>query len=136
MQTEQEFRLQQRNHHVEVVRLSAEYVRDFNLELAAARANVSLDDAKAMYKSHHFAVALQEQMEWADPEDIMPRGELLMRLKLEAVSPYNQGATRVRALQELAKLLGYDQNPGREGPVMPAPPSITINLTSKDVIET
>lgn len=90
--------------------LANNYVIDFNLVNAATRCGMDIERAKALEKTQHFICAVQEIVETIEPELVIMRSEVLMGLKKEAFN-YDAGsssASRIKALTELARLLGMD----------------------------
>lgn len=92
------------------LRLAREYLVDFNIKNAAARAEMVLSTAKEMEQSDLFIVTVQELIEAIDPEVVITRSEVLMALKREAFNTSVEASptSRISALKELARLSGMD----------------------------
>lgn len=93
-----------------IMRLAREYVVDFDLRKAAARAEMPLPRAVQLERSDLFCVAIQELIDTIEPEAVATRTEILMALKKEAFDngPNSSATARIAALKELARLMGMD----------------------------
>ena len=108
-----------------MTRLAKEYVIDFNLPKACARAGLEWDDVKHAERDAYFICYVQELIEQIDPDIVMTRQEILMALKREAFGA-GKSADRIRALNVLAELTGMGlPDPSKDKSNQPP----TINLT-------
>lgn len=92
------------------LRLAKEYVVDFDLLNAAARADIEPQRAKTLFKEPIFIKTVQEIIDLIDPDAVATRGEILMALKKEAYNfgPDGSSGSRISALKELARLMGME----------------------------
>lgn len=108
-----------------MTRLAKEYVIDFNLPKACARADLDWNDVKHAERDAFFISYVQELIEQIDPDIVMTRQEILMALKKEAFGA-GKSADRIRALNVLAELTGMTlPDPSKDKSNLPP----TINLT-------
>lgn len=93
-----------------ILRLAKEYLIDFNIRNAAARAEMDVGQAKLYEKEDLFITTVQELIEAIDPEVVITRSEVLMALKREAFNTSVEATpmSRIAALRELAKLTGME----------------------------
>lgn len=94
-------------HEWEVQRLARDYVIDFDLERAAVRCNIDIDQAKRYYEEPVFANTVRDIIDMIEPETVVARNEILMGLKAIAFGP-GKNADKINALKELARLTGMD----------------------------
>lgn len=90
---------------VVLARLAKEYVIDFNLVQACARADLDWEDARHAEREPFFLALVRELMDSMSPADVVTRQEILLNLKREAQTA-GKSSDRIRAWTELAELTG------------------------------
>ncbi len=114
-------------HHTRMLRLAREYMVDYDLARAAARANIPWDDAKFAQRDPVFITLQRLLVEELRPEDVITRAEILEMLKREATTAA-KSTDRINAMNHLARIAGLDESikeAGKNGA-----PVINITLNS------
>ena len=111
-----------------LTRLAKQYIIDFSLPKACARADLDWADVKHAERDPFFIALVQELIETIEPDIVMSRQELLMRLKHEAFHG-EKSSSRINALNSLAKLLGMELPDPSKKDASSLPPTINITLT-------
>jgi hypothetical protein len=111
-----------------LTRLAKQYIIDFSLPKACARADLEWQDVKHAEREPFFIALVQELVEMIEPDVIMSRNEVLMRLKHEAFHG-DKAAARIAALNSLAKLMGMELPDPNSKDTSNLPPTINITLT-------
>lgn len=127
-----------RRRALRISRVAKEYVIDFDLVKAVARAGCDWQQCKRLEKDPTFISLVQELVETIDPDVVISRQQLLMQVKKEAFNPANKGSERINALTLLAKLLGMELPTSSKGHTGAPILNITLNTngnTPKQVIE-
>jgi hypothetical protein len=114
---------------IRLTRLAKQYVIDFDLTQACARADLDWDDAKDALREPFFVSLVQELLEQIEPDLIVSRQEVLQGLKREALHA-DKAATRVSAWNSLAKLMGMELPDPSKKDGSNTPPTINITLTA------
>lgn len=107
-------------------RLAREYLVDFNLHRACARADLKWSDCKFAERDPFFIRLVHDLVEVVDADTIITRQEILMGLKREAAGA-RDSKDRIKALGELARLLGLELPQRHE--IKNTGPVINLNLT-------
>lgn len=90
-----------------IAKLAREYITDFNLVHATARAGLDWDETKDMERDPDFICTVSELIEAIDGDTVSERKEILVALKREAFTAAKP-ADRIKALELLAKLQGME----------------------------
>lgn len=93
--------------HTILARLCREYLLDFDMVAAAARAGLQWDDVRGAQRDPLFITMVREMMESLPPEQVVSRTEVLMMLKREATTA-PKASERIAAIERLAKLAGLE----------------------------
>lgn len=86
-------------------RLAKEYIVDFNIVQACARADLDWEDVRHAERDPFFLALVRELIDTISPADVVSRQEVLMNLKREAQTA-GKSSDRIRAWTELAELTG------------------------------
>ena len=109
-----------------LTRLAKEYVVDFDLVKACARADLDWNQVKHAERDPFFIGYVQELVDTIDPDSVASRQEILMGLKKEATTA-GKPSDRIKAWTELARLMGMELKED-SGPAVPV-----INVTLNGV---
>jgi hypothetical protein len=109
-------------------RLAKQYIIDYNLPKACARADLDWKDVKDAERDPFFIQLVQELVETIDPDLVMSRQEVLMAFKKEAFHG-DKSASRIKALECLARLMGMELPDPNSKDTSSLPPTINITLT-------
>jgi hypothetical protein len=115
-----------------LTRLAKEYVVDFSLVRACARAGLEWRDVRYAEREPFFIAIVQELVETIDPDLVMSRQEVLMAVKRIAFTA-TKDTDRLKALNDLARLLGMelpDPNKAQQ-----AVPSINLTITNATITQ-
>lgn len=115
-----------------LTRLAREYVVDFSLVKACARAGLEWNQVKSAEREPFFIALVQELIETIDPDIIMSRQELLMEMKRIAFRA-PKDADRLKALNDLARLLGMEL-PDPSKAEAASVPSINLVVTTNSLV--
>lgn len=111
---------------IRLTRLAKQYIIDFNLPKACARADLEWADVRHAEREPFFIALVQELLESVEPDLIVSRQEVLQGLKREALGA-DKAAARVQAWNSLARLMGMElPDPAKKDASSQAP---TINIT-------
>lgn len=114
--------------NLRISKVAKEYIIDFDLVKAVARAGCDWNLCKRLEKDPTFIATVQELIDTIDPDIVVSRQQLLMQLKREAYDPANRGSERIAALGMLAKLLGMELQTD-SAKAANAAPVVNITLT-------
>lgn len=117
---------------VRLTRLAKEYVVDFSLTKACARAGLEWKDVKTAEREPFFIAMVQELIETIDPDIVISRQELLMEMKRIAFRAPKE-ADRLKALNDLARLLGMEL-PDPSKAEAASVPSINLVVTTNSLV--
>lgn len=112
-----------------LTRLAKQYIIDFDITKACARAGLEWSDVKHAEREPFFIALVQELLETIEPDLVMSRQEVLMAFKREAFTAA-KGSERIKALEHLARLLGMELPDPSKKSSDSAPPTINITLTT------
>jgi hypothetical protein len=112
-----------------IMKLAREYVVDFDLVRACARAGLKWKEAKFAERDPAFISLVQELVDCVDPDAVMERQQILMALKREAFTA-DKSSDRIKALNDLARLMGMEL-PTKSQLEVNAP-SINLTVVKKD----
>jgi hypothetical protein len=93
--------------HFRLLRLAREYLVDFDLPRACARADIDWDLVKGAERDKLFITLVRGLMEEMKPEDVISRAEILNMLKREATTA-SKATDRINAMNHLARLAGME----------------------------
>lgn len=113
-----------------LTRLAKQYVIDFDIIKACARADLDWDDVKHAERDPFFISLVQELVETIDPDIVVSRQEILLGLKREALHA-DKAAARVNAWGKLATLTGMELPDPKKKDASSLPPTINITLTQQ-----
>lgn len=91
-----------------LTRLAREYLVDYDLMRASARADIPWELVRQAERDPVFIVLVQQMQEELKPEEIITRQEVLLMLKREAYTAA-KSRDRVAAMQVLAKVAGFTE---------------------------
>lgn len=111
-----------------LTRLAKQFVIDFDIMNACARADLDWEDVKDAERDPFFISLVQELVETIDPDIVVSRQEILLGLKREALHA-DKAAARVNAWGKLATLTGMELPDPKKKDAASAPPTINITLT-------
>lgn len=129
--------------HFRLLRLAREYLVDFDLVRASARAGLEWDVVRGAERDAIFITMVRGLMEDMKPEDVVSRVEILNMLKREAATA-TKASDRINAINHLARLAGMElpdpsKDKGTSAPVInitlngnaapPGLPGIVLNVT-------
>lgn len=114
-----------------LTRLAKQYVIDFDVVKACARAGLEWSDVKHAEREPFFISLVQELIETIEPDIVMSRQEVLMAFKREAFTAA-KGSERIKALEHLARLLGMELPDPNKKDGSNVPPTINITLTTSE----
>ncbi len=107
-----------------VMSVATEYLKDYDLVAAAARAGEHWEHCRYLKRDPVFIRAVRHLQEKLTPEEIITRAELLNMLKHEASSA-GKASDRIAAAKTLASIAGFvDEERGKAANNAP-----TINIT-------
>jgi hypothetical protein len=112
-----------------LMKLAREYVVDFDLLQATARAGLEWKDTKMALRDPFFVALVREIVEMSDPDAIIQRNELLSALKREAFQA-SKPSDRINALNSLARLTGMELPTKQQLEI--SAPSINLTVVKKD----
>lgn len=113
---------------IRLTRLAKQYIIDFNLPKACARADLEWTDVRHAEREPFFISLVQELLESVEPDLIVSRQEVLQGLKREALGA-DKAAARVQAWNSLARLMGMELPDPSKKDASSLPPTINITLT-------
>lgn len=120
------------NDRSNLIVLIDEYIRDFDIKKAGQRCGLSGQYREKLFNSPWFTLVLREALEFGNPEKIMSKGEILLKLKeIAYTSP--RDCDKINALKEISKLLMYGENDG-EGDskkIKNITPVVNLTLTTE-----
>jgi hypothetical protein len=90
-----------------LTRLAREYIIDFNLVNAAARADIAWNLARKAERNRFFIQITHELLEQMPHDKVITKQEILQGLKKEATGAMN-ATDRINAYKALAKLTGME----------------------------
>lgn len=90
-----------------LARLAQEYIIDFDMPRAAARAGIDWEEIRTAGREPTFIVMMRDLIENMRAVDVIKREEVLLALKHEALTA-PKSSERTTALLGLAKLLGME----------------------------
>ena len=93
--------------HTRLARLAREYLVDFDLVRACARAGLDWEKVKKAERDPLFITMVQDLVECMRPEDVVSRQEVLQMLKKEACTA-SKASDRISAINSLARLTGME----------------------------
>ena len=92
-----------------VMRIAREYVVDYDLVRASARAGIEWDLVRYLERDPTFITAVDMIRRELTPEEIVTRAEVMDMLKREATTA-SKARDRVAAMKELAKIAGFTKD--------------------------
>lgn len=92
-----------------VLRVAREYVVDYDLVRACARAGVEWELCRHFERDTTFITAVDMMRRELTPEEIITRAEVMGMLKREAATA-SKARDRVAAMKELAKIAGFTKD--------------------------
>ena len=110
--------------HVVLARLAREYLLDFDLPRACARAGFEWGRVKGAGRDPLFITMVRDLVEQMKPEEVVTRQEILQMMKQEACTA-SKASDRIAAIAHLARLTGMEL-PAEDK--TKGPPTINITL--------
>lgn len=100
--------------HHRMLRLAREYLVDFDLAHACARAALDWNLVKGAERDAKFITLCRMLLEEMKPDEVVTRAEVLMMLKREATTA-SKASDRITAINHLARLAGMELQEDKKG---------------------